>query len=136
MTTCHQCGSEVADNDSFCPYCGISLAPVAIPSAAEDEFASTILRPPAGSKPSPDPVVQEASPPTAAEEAHLPEPEPVVEKEPETEIEPATLMAEPIPVTPEPGTVTTAGAAALSAWWLGARRQSQRGRGGRARGSD
>ena len=102
MTTCHQCGSEVADNDSFCPYCGISLAPVAIPSAAEDEFASTIIMPPAGSNPSPDPVVQEAPPPTAAEEAHLPEPEPVVEKEPETEIEPATLMAEPIPVTPEP----------------------------------
>src|SRR5262252_6958121 len=45
MTTCHQCGSEVAENDVFCPFCGISLAPVAVPDAENDEFASTIMMP-------------------------------------------------------------------------------------------
>jgi len=44
MNTCHQCGSEVAENDAFCPYCGISLQPVAVP-AENDEFASTIMMP-------------------------------------------------------------------------------------------
>src|SRR3954449_2643608 len=44
MTTCHQCGSEVADNDVFCPYCGLSLQAVPVP-AEEDEFASTIMMP-------------------------------------------------------------------------------------------
>jgi len=104
MTTCHQCGSEVAENDAFCPYCGISLTPVAIPGAAEDEFASTIIMPTAGSKPPTEPAVQEAAPPALAEEAQEAEPisvpEPVAE--PEVENEPPTLMAEPIPVVPEP----------------------------------
>lgn len=43
MITCHECGSEVAENDAFCPFCGISLQPVAIPGiSTEDEFAATI----------------------------------------------------------------------------------------------
>ena len=54
MTTCHQCGLEVAENDAFCPYCGISLAPVAVLGGEEDEFASTIIMPPAKAQPSPE----------------------------------------------------------------------------------
>lgn len=45
MITCHECGSNVAENDIFCPYCGISLKPVEIP-AEDDEFASTIMMSP------------------------------------------------------------------------------------------
>jgi len=44
MNICHQCGSEVAENDAFCPFCGISLQPVAV-SVEDDEFASTIMMP-------------------------------------------------------------------------------------------
>ncbi len=51
---CHECDSEVADNDVFCPYCGISLQSAAAPSAVAEpppakdpvnsaEFESTIL---------------------------------------------------------------------------------------------
>lgn len=44
MTHCHECNSEVADTDTFCPYCGITLVPVSIPSdPAEDAMASTIV---------------------------------------------------------------------------------------------
>lgn len=28
MAYCHECGSEVAENDIFCPYCGITLQPM------------------------------------------------------------------------------------------------------------
>ena len=45
MAKCHQCNSEISDADAFCPYCGISLTPVEIPSE-EDEFASTIMMTP------------------------------------------------------------------------------------------
>ncbi len=44
MTDCQECGSKVADLDIFCPFCGISLQPIADPDkAAEDAFASTIV---------------------------------------------------------------------------------------------
>ena len=46
MTYCHECGSEVAELDIFCPYCGISLSPVPVSgSEAEDEMASTVVMP-------------------------------------------------------------------------------------------
>lgn len=46
MIRCHECESEVAENDLFCPYCGISL-PRAGAAAAEpdDAMASTIIMP-------------------------------------------------------------------------------------------
>ncbi len=46
MTYCHECGSEVAENDVFCPFCGISLRPIAV-AGSEDEaaFESTIIMP-------------------------------------------------------------------------------------------
>ena len=102
MPTCHQCGSEVAENDAFCPYCGISLTPVAIPSAAEDEFASTIIMPTGGSMASPEAVAQSPAAPAIEEENRHREEVLSVVPEPEPENEPPALMAEPIPVVPEP----------------------------------
>lgn len=29
MAYCHECGEQIAENDGFCPYCGIALQPVA-----------------------------------------------------------------------------------------------------------
>jgi len=46
MKQCHECDSEVAENDLFCPYCGISIQGVAVEStAADDAFSSTIVIP-------------------------------------------------------------------------------------------
>lgn len=45
MKHCHECDSDVADNDIFCPYCGISMQGVAVASASEDAFSSTIVIP-------------------------------------------------------------------------------------------
>ena len=38
MNYCHECGSEIAEIDTFCPYCGISLKP----AFASDEQDKTI----------------------------------------------------------------------------------------------
>ncbi len=52
MIYCHECGSEVAESDAFCPYCGITLAKPEVPAEeaeeaavepAGDEFDSTIV---------------------------------------------------------------------------------------------
>lgn len=46
MALCHECGSEVAENDQFCPFCGIALL-TASPEAEDDAaFESTIIMPP------------------------------------------------------------------------------------------
>src|SRR5947209_11105980 len=90
MITCHQCGSEVAENDAFCPYCGISLQPVAVP-AEEDEFASTIIMPPVQSAPAEPSQAAEDGPIVDAVE--VPEPEPAKEQaqvEPEKEPDPVS----------------------------------------------
>lgn len=60
MAVCHECDSKVAENDIFCPYCGISLRPVgsvpvtesvsteSVPvTEAADELESTIMMTPA-----------------------------------------------------------------------------------------
>ena len=45
MIRCHECESEIAENDLFCPYCGISVPrPSEVPSI-DDEMASTIMMP-------------------------------------------------------------------------------------------
>ncbi len=55
MLLCHECGSDVAEHDIFCPYCGISLqqaeAPVPVEvssdaSPVDDEMASTLMMTP------------------------------------------------------------------------------------------
>lgn len=37
MAYCYECGSEVAQNDAFCPYCGISLKPFNLAEDKSDE---------------------------------------------------------------------------------------------------
>ena len=42
--TCHECGSDVAEIDVFCPFCGISLEPVSLAEdQIDDSMASTIM---------------------------------------------------------------------------------------------
>jgi len=42
--TCHECGSDVAEIDVFCPFCGITLQrPAASPTVIEDSMESTIM---------------------------------------------------------------------------------------------
>jgi hypothetical protein len=44
MANCPECGSQVAETDLFCPYCGISLTPIAVGGDSDiDEFASTVM---------------------------------------------------------------------------------------------
>jgi serine/threonine-protein kinase len=44
MANCPECGSQVAESDLFCPYCGISLTPIGVGGDSEiDEFASTVV---------------------------------------------------------------------------------------------
>ena len=51
MALCHECGSEVAENDVFCPFCGISLNPIEVEDGETDPaFESTIVM----SSPSPN----------------------------------------------------------------------------------
>ncbi|HEY0426589.1 MAG TPA: protein kinase [Pyrinomonadaceae bacterium] len=42
MAYCHQCGEKVAENDIFCPYCGISLQPISIGGSQDMSFDKTI----------------------------------------------------------------------------------------------
>src|SRR5687768_7909654 len=42
MAYCHECGEQVAEIDIFCPHCGISLQPVALPDEDEDSPENTI----------------------------------------------------------------------------------------------
>ncbi len=37
MAYCHECGSEIAELEAFCPYCGISLQPVSVPEKETKE---------------------------------------------------------------------------------------------------
>ncbi|HSI87650.1 MAG TPA: protein kinase [Pyrinomonadaceae bacterium] len=51
MIKCPECSSEISENESFCPFCGISLqaaVPPHIdePDLADDSFESTIMMPP------------------------------------------------------------------------------------------
>lgn len=46
MVRCHECESEVAENDLFCPYCGISVPRASKPApAADDSMESTVMMP-------------------------------------------------------------------------------------------
>ena len=47
MISCHECGEKVAEDTVFCPFCGISMNPVAVGDAqSEDALESTIMMPP------------------------------------------------------------------------------------------
>ena len=51
MVRCNECESEVAENDLFCPFCGISLPHEPEVSLIDDPMASTIMMPPAQAVP-------------------------------------------------------------------------------------
>ena len=42
MNYCHECGSEIAEIDTFCPFCGISLKPAFVSDSVPDEQDKTI----------------------------------------------------------------------------------------------
>src|SRR5438876_2982648 len=44
MALCHECGEQVAENDIFCPHCGISLEPISLGGGdAAAEFEKTVV---------------------------------------------------------------------------------------------
>ncbi|MBA4121090.1 MAG: protein kinase [Acidobacteria bacterium] len=43
MAYCYECGEQVAENDIYCPYCGISLSPPAIADDGEKDSQSKII---------------------------------------------------------------------------------------------
>jgi serine/threonine protein kinase len=43
MAYCQECGEKVAENDVFCPYCGISLQPIAVAGREDFSFEKTIV---------------------------------------------------------------------------------------------
>lgn len=42
MNYCHECGSEIAEIDTFCPFCGISLEPAVEPETTSENQDKTI----------------------------------------------------------------------------------------------
>ena len=42
MVYCYECGEQVAENDTFCPYCGITLSPSVAP-ADDEEVSSEVI---------------------------------------------------------------------------------------------
>ncbi len=55
MAYCHECGSEVAPNDVYCPYCGISLPPSPV-AAADDKSVESVADEKNGSAETPENV--------------------------------------------------------------------------------
>lgn len=49
MAKCDECGSEVAVNDIYCPYCGINLPPAELTAAEQDELLENTVMIPADS---------------------------------------------------------------------------------------
>lgn len=43
MVYCHECGEQVAENDIFCPFCGISLSPISLSGAETDDSQSNTV---------------------------------------------------------------------------------------------
>ncbi|MBA2380181.1 MAG: protein kinase [Blastocatellia bacterium] len=86
MNTCKECGSEVAEEDVFCPFCGLALPPPITQEPAEDPLESTIMMPAedaaalaaAASRPSPtenqDLAANDETEDAPGEEAVEPEP--------------------------------------------------------------
>lgn len=104
MLLCHECGSDVAEHDIFCPYCGISLqraeAPVPIEvssdaSPIDDEMDSTLMMEPEEARQLAIEVLAASNdlPTSNSESADSSNTETVVTSEPEWIDEPST--AEP-----------------------------------------
>ncbi|MBK8811238.1 MAG: protein kinase [Acidobacteria bacterium] len=54
MPNCPECGEKVADLDTFCSYCGITLTPVAVASDEDPSMSPTIVGAPIGFVPVPE----------------------------------------------------------------------------------
>ena len=88
MIKCPECSSEISESESFCPFCGISLQPIAPhidePASEDDALESTIMMPP-------EEIARLASPTPELEatvvEEEQPEPEPDDVAPPQTEPE-------------------------------------------------
>ena len=65
MAYCYECGSEVAENDVFCPFCGISLQPIVIGNGEEDAPNDTIAPHPEKAEKTADQVTENSEAITA-----------------------------------------------------------------------
>ncbi len=83
MAYCYECGSEVAQIDVFCPYCGITLKPANLADESADEILSSA--PDEVSAPQPTSVIAEPLVESAA---------PTQVKEPKTETDFALIEME------------------------------------------
>jgi len=93
MPACPECASEVADNDIYCPYCGISLRPAELAAEPEDPFAQTIVTS----------VSQFPIPPAAEDRSAVVEPIKTVDSPLDApSSEPAAQNVEPEEPEPEP----------------------------------
>lgn len=103
MISCHECSSEVSENDVFCPFCGISLQPIAMPEPAaespaepDEAFESTIMM-------APDEAARLAAKSTAAPTAPEPQADmfsagdPVIENAAAEKELPSDVDAVPVP---------------------------------------
>jgi eukaryotic-like serine/threonine-protein kinase len=73
MAYCYECGEQVAENDTFCPYCGITLMPVALAGEEDDSLSKTIVarQPQAAAKP--DKAISDAMPAPKSDEIQIKE---------------------------------------------------------------
>jgi eukaryotic-like serine/threonine-protein kinase len=122
MARCHECNSQVAENDLFCPFCGVMLTPTTSEPAVEDVSANATTEPSMTDVPMPDILADfaqtsdnvnptptseyafdDAGEPTAESEAvDIPE---EVEVEAEEIVEPEAVELEPIDAPRETGSI-------------------------------
>lgn len=109
MPACPECASEVADNDIYCPYCGISLRPAELAPLPEDPLAQTVVTsvsqlpipPVVEPQPvAPEPIIHAEAPAQAPLVEPAPEPTAHREPEPEPEIHTEPAKNEGIVETP------------------------------------
>lgn len=122
MAYCHECGDEVADIDSFCPHCGISLQPIAMENEPDlestiaisrEEIAQTLSEPKPAEQPKPAAPAENLMPrlgqdDRAAEEAEQPAqpvgsiPEELPLGEPAASVQEDEEIPEPVLLSTEP----------------------------------
>ncbi len=109
--TCQECSSEISEQDAFCPFCGIVLTPVAVPTVDEpaavedDSLESTIMMPPeelAAMK------AMTANPPSTREET-------LIEEIPDIPLPDILSASTPEPSAPGPANADDASFAARAA---------------------
>jgi len=105
MSYCKECGSEVAESDLFCPFCGISMKPVEVAGVSADAFEHTVvmsapqIEVSTGIEPSETPESEDAAVEEPAEAISMDEP--VADEQPSP---PTTADLEDEEVAPQPET--------------------------------